>query len=100
VLTLVQYTLPQNPTRYVNSQWKLQKDPFRGDAVNSYSDDGKMGAFYEMESSSPAVELAAGQTLEHVHRTIHLRGSEAALDAIARATLGVGLDRIKTALPR
>ena len=100
VLTLVQYTLPGNATKYVNSQWKLQPDPFSGDVVNSYCDDGKMGAFYEMESSSPAAELAAGKTLEHVHRTIHLRGTESALDAIARATLGVGLERIKTALPR
>jgi hypothetical protein len=100
VLTLVQYTLPQNATRYVNSQWKLQADPFSGDVINSYNDDGKMGAFYEMESSSPAAELAPGKTVEHVHRTIHLRGSEAALDAVARATLGVSLERIKTALPR
>jgi hypothetical protein len=100
VLTLVQYTLPVKPARYVNSQWKLQEDPFSGDVVNSYSDDGKMGAFYELESSSPAVELGAGQTLEHVHRTIHLRGSQAALDAIARATLGVSLDKIRTALPK
>lgn len=100
VLTLVQYTLPENATRYVNSKWALQRDPFSGDVVNSYCDDGKMGSFYEMESSSPAAELAAGKTLEHVHRTIHLRGSESALDPIARATLGVGLERIKTALPR
>ena len=99
VLTLVQFTLPENATRYVNSQWKLQEDPFSGDAVNSYSDDGKMGAFYEMESSSPAADLAPAKTLQHVHRTIHLRGPQPALDAIARATLGVGLERIRTALP-
>jgi len=53
-----------------------------------------------LESSSPAAELAPGQTLEHTHRTVHLRGSEAALDAVARATLGAGLERIKTALPK
>ncbi len=100
VLTLVQYTLPKNAARYVNSQWKLQEDPFSGDVVNSYSDDGKMGAFYEMESSSPAAQLAPGKTIEHVHRTIHLRGDKSSLDGIARATLGVGLDRIATALPR
>ncbi len=100
VLTLVQYTLPPKAGRYVNSQWKIQPDPFSGDVVNSYCDDGKMGAFYELESSSPAAELAPGKTLEHVHRTIHLRGPESTLDAIARATLGVGLERIQTALPR
>ena len=100
VLTLVQYTLPSAPARYVNSQWKLQQDPFSGDVVNSYSDDGKMGAFYELESSSPAAALAPGAAIEHVHRTIHLRGPKTALDRIAVAVLGVSLDRIATALPR
>ncbi len=100
VLTVVQFTLPEGAKKYVNSQWKLQEDPFSGDVANSYTDDGKMGSFYELESSSPAAELGPGQTLEHLHRTIHLRGNEAALDAVARATLGVGLERIKTALPK
>jgi hypothetical protein len=100
VLTLVQYTLPPGASRYVNSQWKIQDKPFAGDVVNSYSDDGKMGNFYEIESSSPAAELTPGNSLEHVHRTIHLRGSEAALDPIARATLGVGIQRIKSALAK
>jgi hypothetical protein len=99
VLTIVQYTLPATG-KYVNSQWKIQEDPFSGDVVNSYSDDGKMGAFYELESSSPAAALAPNASIEHVHRTIHLRGPAAALDAIAKATLGAGLDQIKTALPR
>ncbi len=99
VLTIVQFTLPRGATKYVNSQWKLQDNPFSGDAINSYSDDGKMGGFYEMETSSPAAALAPGQALEHVHRTIHLRGNPAALDGIAKAVLGAGLERIRTALP-
>lgn len=100
VLTIVQFTLPEGAgaRRYVNSQWKLQDKPFAGDAINSYSDDGKMGAFYELETSSPAAALGPGKTLEHVHRTIHLRGNTAALDAVAQRVLGVGLERIRTAL--
>jgi hypothetical protein len=35
-----------------------------------------------------------------VHRTLHLTGARAALDAVARATLGVGLDEIERALPK
>ncbi|MEZ5399361.1 MAG: DUF6786 family protein [Bryobacteraceae bacterium] len=99
VLTIVQFTLPARGTRYVNSQWKLQDDPFAGDAINSYSDDGKMGAFYELETSSPAAALGPGETIEHVHRTVHLRGSASALDAIAKTVLGASLREIRTALP-
>lgn len=100
VLTLVQFSQPAGVTDYVNSLWKLQDNPFGGDAANSYNDGPPtpgakpMGPFYELESSSPAAALAPGASLSHVHRTIHLTGPRAQLDAIARATLGVSLDEI------
>jgi len=106
VLTLVQFTLPAGAADYVNSAWEIQKNPYAGDVANSYNDGppepGKkpMGPFYELESSSPAAALEPGKSLEHIHRTIHLRGEEKDLDAIARKTLGVGLQEITTALPR
>jgi hypothetical protein len=104
VLTIVQYTLPPRATDYVNSLWKLQDNPFSGDAANCYNDGPPtpgakpMGPFFELESSSPAAALAPGKSLSHVHRTIHLSGPEAALDGVARATLGVSLADIKGAL--
>ena len=98
VLTIAQFTLPAGATDYVNSLWKLQDDPFSGDAVNSYNDgpiDGKqMGNFYEMESSSPAAALKPGETIRHLHRTIHLKGDKKDLDKIALRLLGVGVDAI------
>jgi len=106
VLTLAQYTLPSGATDYVNSMWEIQKEPFAGDAANSYNDGPPspgakpLGPFYELESSSPAAALAPGKFIEHVHRTVHLSGPEAKLDAIARATLGVGLKDIVSALPK
>ena len=106
VLTLVQYTLPPQPAPYVNSMWEIQKDPYGGEVVNSYNDGPPspgakpLGPFYEIESSSPAAALAPAASLEHVHRTLHLTGSKDALDAIARATLGVGLAEIVIALPK
>jgi hypothetical protein len=99
LLTLVQFTLPPAPAPYVNSQWRIQENPNGGDVVNSYSDDGKLGGFYELESSSPAAALAPAATFEHVHRTLHLSGDKVQLDRVARACLGVGLDEIATALP-
>lgn len=104
VLTIVQFTQPEGVTDYVNSQWKLQDHPYAGDTANSYNDGPPspgakpLGPFYELESSSPAAALAPGKSLKHIHRTIHLSGNEASLDAVARATFGVSLAEIKSAL--
>ena len=103
VLTLVQFRQPAGVTEYVNSAWKLQDNPFGGDAANSYNDGPPtpgakpMGPFFELESSSPAAALAPGKSLSHLHRTLHLSGPEPALDAVAQAALGVSVSAIKTA---
>jgi hypothetical protein len=104
VLTIVQFTQPRGVTDYVNSLWKLQDNPFAGDALNSYNDGPPapgakpLGPFYELESSSPAAALGPGESLTHVHRTVHLSGAEKDLDGVARAVLGVSLEEIRTAL--
>ncbi|MCX8155964.1 MAG: hypothetical protein N3J91_05885 [Verrucomicrobiae bacterium] len=105
VLTLACYTQPKGVTDYVNSLWKLQDDPFNGDVANSYNDGpvngGKpLGPFYELESSSPAAALKPNASLRHVHTTLHLSGPEHDLDLVARATLGVTLQEITSALPK
>lgn len=98
VLTIVSYDL--DPTGdYVNSMWEIQKEPFKGDAANSYNDgpveDGtQMGPFYELESSSPAKALKKGETLIHRSRTYHFEGDKTALNAVARRMLGVSLEEI------
>ncbi len=103
VLTVVTFTRPANARQYVNSMWEIQGEPYSGDVINSYNDDppapGKppLGPFYELETSSPALALGPRETYTHVHRTFHFTGPEAALDAIARATLKVSLEQIKTA---
>jgi hypothetical protein len=103
VLTLVTYTLPDKPADYVNSLWEQQREPYRGDAVNSYNDGpaapgvAPLGPFYELETSSPALALAPGESAEHVHRTLHFVGAPDDLDALARRALGVGLVDITSA---
>ncbi len=106
VLTIVKFNQPAGVTDYVNSLWKIQDNPFGGDAANSYNDGAPapgakpLGPFYEIESSSPAAALAPGASLSHLHTTIHLSGPEAALDAAAKAVLGASLAEIKSALPK
>jgi hypothetical protein len=99
VLTIAQFTLSDGLTDYVNSAWKLQDNPFEGDAVNAYTDgpiDGKqMGKFYELESSSPALSLAPGKSAKHIHRTIHLSGSTVKLNEISKKLFGLELDQMK-----
>lgn len=106
VLTLVQFNQPSVETDYVNSMWEIQKEPYGGDAVNSYNDGPPepgakpMGPFYEIETSSPAAALAPGASITHIHRTFHFQGDEAVLDRIAQQTLGVSLAEIAEAFGR
>ncbi len=101
VLTIAQFSLPMNEERYVNSLWEIQEDPFSGDVVNAYNDgpqeDGSMlGPFYEIESSSPAANLAPGQSLTHYHRTFHFEGDFGDLNALSKLLLGVDLSVTNT----
>ena len=101
LLTIVWYTLPEEPAKYVNSQWGAQSDPLDGDVVNSYNDgpadDGKvMGPFYEIESSSPAALLVPGGEVTHIQRVFHISGDPAALSAITQQLFNLTLDEITT----
>lgn len=100
VLTLVSFDMPADPVErlYLNNAWDLpQKNPFVGDVLNSYNDGppASLGAFYEIESLSPAAELAKGQSLAHHHRTFHIQGDIAALARLAKITLGVDLGKVR-----
>jgi hypothetical protein len=102
VLTLLWYSQPAEPEKYVNSKWGQQDDPLSGDAVNSYNDgpadDGKvMGPFYEIESSSPAALLNSGEEITHTQRIFHISGDENELNEITEKLFNVSLNDIKTA---
>jgi len=71
--------------------------------VNAYNDGPtapgakSLGSFYELETSSPGAALNPGESLSHVHTTIHLQGEEKDLDPIVKKILGVSLEEIKRA---
>ncbi len=103
MLTIVKFTLPDAAADqpYVNSLWEIQDQPFAGDVVNSYNDGGdappdqQSGAFYELETSSPAAELDPDHAIQHVHQTYHFAGTADQLNAISQAVLGVDLSGIE-----
>lgn len=104
VLTIVQFNQPDGVVDYVDSSWKIQADPYRGDVANAYNDGPaapgapQFGNFYELESSSPAAVLQPGARIQHVRRTYHFQSEdEAALETLAEAVLGVSLTQTKDA---
>jgi hypothetical protein len=100
ILTLIEFTLPENTNEYVNSELEIQKEPFKGDVVNSYNDGpidngSQLGPFYELEVSSPAAFLKPGEEIVHIQKTYHLEGDEKTLDIIAKSLLNVSILEIK-----
>ncbi len=100
-VTIVHFNQPPDERNYVNSMWELQEEPYRGDVINSYNDGPPspgapvLGPFYEIETSSPAALLAAGQSITHIHTTIHFVGSPPELDPIVQQTLGINTTSIR-----
>ncbi len=99
VLTLVHFTMPDDPTKYgyVNNHWGTQKEPYLGDVFNSYNDgppepgQQALGGFFELESLSPAAQLPTGKSIMHTQATFHIEGDNAALARVAKAALGVDI---------
>jgi len=99
ILTITKFEVTEEAP-YVNSKWELQQEPYRGDAVNSYNDgplaDGsQLGPFYELESSSPALQLKAGDRAGYRQMTCHLEGDFEKLNYLSKIIVGVDLNKIK-----
>jgi hypothetical protein len=103
VLTLVTFSMPEDPSRhlYPNSAWQVpQQEPYRGDVVNAYNDGpnetgSQLGKFLELESVSPAKELAEGESLSHRSTLLHVQADRGTLAALAQEVLGVKLDAVR-----
>ncbi len=99
-LTILECLIPENRFDYVNSAWELQDDPYSGDVINSYNDgpleDGsQMGPFYELEASSPALNLKVSESYTHTQRTYHFKGTVEELSLISKPLLGVTIMEIR-----
>lgn len=104
-LTIVKYNKPAT-SDYVNSAWEVQDDPFNGDVINSYNDGPPspgarpMGPFYELETSSPGIELQPKDSVVHMQTTYHFQGDEEMLDKMSLDILGASLAQIKNAFTK
>ena len=88
--------------RYVNSKWELQKEPYKGDVINSYNDGPLAGwksdgvPFYEVESSSLAQEIKAREKRRNIIRQQCIcRTDYAALKNLVQQLIHVDLDDVK-----
>ena len=100
-LTILWYSKPEEPAKYVNAKWGEQEDPLKGDVLNSYNDgpvdDGSiMGPFYEIESSSPAALLNPGESIKHYQRIFHITGDTKSLNEIIQNIFNTSLTDIET----
>jgi hypothetical protein len=104
MLTLVKFSMPRNPADnlYMSNLWSGYLDqPYVGDVMNSYNDGppepGKkgMGAFYELESLSPAKELKTGESISHKNVTVHIQADMDILAKSAKQILGVDLEIVR-----
>lgn len=99
ILTVTLFDVHNN-RKYLNQEWRTDRDPYSGDAMNAYNDgpleDGtQMGPFYEIESVSPPAFLKSGENITHNHTVFHFTGDAAGLNDIAMKVLGVSLEQIK-----
>jgi hypothetical protein len=100
VLTITLFDIDPKKT-YLNQEWRTDRDPFSGDAVNAYNDGplangSQMGPFYEIESVSPAAFLRPTEGLTHTHSVFHFTGDKNELNQIAIKTLGISLNDIES----
>lgn len=99
VLTVTVFDV-HNDRKYLNQEWRTDRDPYSGDAMNAYNDgpleDGsQMGPFYEIESVSPPAFLKQGEHITHNHSVFHFTGDKKTLNDIATKVFGVTLQEIQ-----
>jgi hypothetical protein len=102
LLTVVTFTITRDEEAdYVNGIWQFNGDAFNGEIINVFNDGPDdlgdyFGPFYELETSSKALNLKPKESYQHQHTTMHFQGSEASLNQISVMLLGVQLEKVKT----
>jgi hypothetical protein len=89
VLTVVFFGPIDREAPYLSEQWgESLETPYYGDVANAYNSGAE--PFFELESSSPALELEPGGRHLHRHVTLHFRPEGGvALETLVRGALGL-----------
>lgn len=101
LLTVVMYIKPSGLRGYLANSWRRNSEMFDGDAISLYNN-GPLARtsmvaapFYEISTSSPALELAAGKSQFHLQRTFHFHGSEYDLGLISYKLAGISITQLR-----
>ena len=102
ILTLTEFDIDPKAI-YLNQEWGLDSDPFKGDVLNAYNDGPlengtQMGPFYELESVSPAAFLKPLESLTHNHTVFHFTGEPKELNEVVKSLFNVNLEEISKTL--
>jgi hypothetical protein len=86
-LTIIQF-MPITPGgQYTDAHWRIQRNPLAGDVAIASA--GKNSI--DLQTFSPALELAGWGEATHIARTYHITGKIETLDSVSRSVLGVSL---------
>ena len=102
-LTIIWFDKNKPEAEYANGIWDDNANPFAGDVLNAYNHGTKIPGqkaqepFFELESSSPALNLAPGQKATHIHHTMFITGTDKELDVVAKQFLKTSISEIKKA---
>ncbi|APZ45484.1 hypothetical protein BW723_03855 [Polaribacter reichenbachii] len=95
-LIIVQYHQTTHQL-FSNSKVSIQNNPYLGEVIPIYNN-GPMDyaktnetSFFELESTSPFLELEPYQYSSHYHRVYHFSGDENELNKISEQLLGIAL---------
>jgi hypothetical protein len=84
-LTVVEFQLYPELSYAASFFLPYEGDLLAGGAMSSFVSQGPIGtSIYELESCSPILELAPGQSFLHLSRTYHIRGRREAIDKICQ----------------
>ncbi len=101
LLTIITFSFNPADKYYNNAVWfEDGYEAHKGEAINVFNDgsvDGKppFGPFYELETSSSARPLKAGETHSHTHKVFHVTGERHTLNQISENLFGVDLATIE-----